>query len=121
MKRIFTNTKNFFLLINLSYIIEFFLFVIAGALFIFLITGCKRENTISQTVLRVVTTSEINTTSALAKCGGQIASDGGVCLGTNTTAKLRTLTSDQAAQIHGDSQHIWPYGIYLSLQDFLKL
>jgi hypothetical protein len=36
---------------------------------------------------------------------------GGVYLGTNATAMLRSLTSDLTAQIHGDTQHFWPYGI----------
>lgn len=35
----------------------------------------------------------------------------GIYTGTNATQKLRTITGDPAAQIHGDSQHFWPYGL----------
>lgn len=35
----------------------------------------------------------------------------GIYTGTNATQLLRTITGDPAAQIHGDNQHFWPYGL----------
>lgn len=35
----------------------------------------------------------------------------GVYTGPVATAKLRELTDDPAAEIHGDTQHFWPYGL----------
>lgn len=36
---------------------------------------------------------------------------GGVYTGPIATAKLRELTGDPSAEIHGDTQHFWPYGL----------
>ncbi len=36
---------------------------------------------------------------------------GGVWTGSAATAELRAITGDQAAAVHGDSQHFWPYGL----------
>jgi hypothetical protein len=36
---------------------------------------------------------------------------GGIYTGSYATDMLRSLTGDQTAQIHGDTQHFWPYGI----------
>ena len=36
---------------------------------------------------------------------------GGVYQGTNATEELRKITKDPAAQIKGDGQHFWPYGL----------
>lgn len=36
---------------------------------------------------------------------------GGVYTGPIATARLRELTEDPSAEIHGDSQHFWPYGL----------
>lgn len=36
---------------------------------------------------------------------------GGIWTGSAATAQLRTLTGDQAAVVHGDRQHFWPYGL----------
>jgi hypothetical protein len=35
----------------------------------------------------------------------------GIYTGENATAKLRELTDDAAAELHGDAQHFWPYGL----------
>lgn len=35
----------------------------------------------------------------------------GIWSGVNATNQLRALTGDQAAQLHGDTQHFWPYGL----------
>jgi hypothetical protein len=34
----------------------------------------------------------------------------GIYTGPVATQILRTITNDSTAQIHGDSQHFWPYG-----------
>ncbi|SFD02053.1 hypothetical protein SAMN05518672_10173 [Chitinophaga sp. CF118] len=34
----------------------------------------------------------------------------GIYTGANATQILRTITGDSTVQIHGDSQHFWPYG-----------
>lgn len=36
---------------------------------------------------------------------------GGVYTGPLATARLRELTGDETAEIHGDGQHFWPYGL----------
>lgn len=36
---------------------------------------------------------------------------GGVYTGPFATARLRELTGDETAEIHGDGQHFWPYGL----------
>lgn len=36
---------------------------------------------------------------------------GGVYTGPIATARLRELTGDETAEIHGDGQHFWPYGL----------
>jgi hypothetical protein len=36
---------------------------------------------------------------------------GGVFTGPVATAKLREITGDPAAEVHGDTQHFWPYGL----------
>jgi hypothetical protein len=35
----------------------------------------------------------------------------GIYTGENATAKLRELTHDPSAELHGDAQHFWPYGL----------
>ncbi|MDQ1286522.1 MAG: hypothetical protein QG622_87 [Actinomycetota bacterium] len=35
----------------------------------------------------------------------------GIWTGSNATARLRSITRDQAASVHGDRQHFWPYGL----------
>ena len=35
----------------------------------------------------------------------------GIFTGATATAKLREIDGDPAAQVHGDSQHFWPYGL----------
>jgi hypothetical protein len=35
----------------------------------------------------------------------------GIYTGESATAKLRELTADPAAELHGDAQHFWPYGL----------
>lgn len=37
--------------------------------------------------------------------------DGGVFKGEYTQAKLKEITGDPKAELHGDSQHFWPYGL----------
>lgn len=36
---------------------------------------------------------------------------GGIYTGPSATAVLRQLTTDPAAELHGDTQHFWPYGL----------
>ena len=36
---------------------------------------------------------------------------GGVYTGPSATAVLRDVTADPAAELHGDTQHFWPYGL----------
>ena len=35
----------------------------------------------------------------------------GIFTGPVATAKLREITGDPAAEVHGDTQHFWPYGL----------
>lgn len=37
--------------------------------------------------------------------------DGGVFKGEYTQARLKEITGDPKAELHGDSQHFWPYGL----------
>lgn len=43
--------------------------------------------------------------------GYDLLIEGGVYTGPIATARLRELTGDDEAEIHGDGQHFWPYGL----------
>ena len=80
MKLISKNIRKENLLILAIYAVEFFLLMVAGALFIFFITGCKKEKSAAPlvTVPHVITSSEVNNiTSTTASCGGRVTSSGG--------------------------------------------
>lgn len=66
------------LLIFALYIAEFFLLAVVFGLFIFLITGCKKENELPPTIPHVLTSDQINEiTSNSAICSGKVTSNGG--------------------------------------------
>ena len=49
----------------------------------------------------------------------------GVFTGAAATAQLREITGDPAEEVHGDSQHFWPYGLnyeseYMSIADAIN-
>jgi hypothetical protein len=66
------------LLIFAFYIAEFFLLAILFGLFIFIITGCKKETEIPPSIPHVLTLDQVNEiTSNSAVCSGKVTSTGG--------------------------------------------